>query len=144
MQFSGECFCTLSKMPIQLMRQMTIPCLSVQEMDIFIKEKCPMVYEHIGKLTFNGVILVDFAHTVIEITGLKSVIEISGILPEQYQCVLCNLIEELVNGGELSSLIESDMGKTWYGSLISTYFSGSKEGRQIKKKCKKRVMEIIV
>lgn len=126
------------------MRQMTVPSLQYSEMELFIRTNCGTVYNQISRLQkdidFN--ILIDFVYTTIEVTGLRHVIERCGILPETHQIVLGNLIDEILEREVLKEMIKTDMGKTWYGSIISSHFSGSAAGKQIRAICKKRTEKL--
>lgn len=123
---------------VTLMRQMTVPCPDILEMNQYVKVNCGTIYNYIKQLKtdIDSDLLIDFVYSVLEFTGLH------GTLPGIYQVVIQNLIDELIERGLFNELFETDMGKTWYGTTMSTYFSGNKIGKKIKHICKKRIEKI--
>lgn len=136
----GGYFCTMAT----LMRQMTVPSLQHSEMESFIHANCGGIYNQLNTLRketdYNT--LIDFVYTTIEVTGLRHVIERCGTLPEIHAIVLGNLIDEIMERGMLRELTKTDMGKTWYGSIVSSHFNGSIAGKQIRHVCKKRIEKL--
>lgn len=136
----GDSFCRMGT----LMRQMTVPSLQHCEMESFIYTNCRGIYNQLNNLRkeTDYDILIDFVYTTIELTGLRHVIELYGTLPEIHTIVLGNLIDEITERGMLKELIKRDMGKTWYGSIVSSHFNGSIAGRQIRDVCIKRLEKL--
>lgn len=126
------------------MRQMTVPSLQHCEMEMFIRTKCGGIYNQLNTLRkeIDYNILIDFVYTTIEITGLRDIIDECGTLSVIYEIVLGNLIDEIIEREMLKELTRTDMGRTWYGSIISSHFNGSAAGKQIRDICKKRIEKI--
>jgi hypothetical protein len=141
---------SLSLPTCKLMRQLTVTVPNMYEIQQILDKRCPYVLKHItqqDKTPLDNELLFDFVFTVLETTaGIGMDVfkrdTYNDIQPIKmdHQMIMVNLIDEVLERGLLADMMSCDMstGASWYGSLISTYFSNCELGRQVHEICKRR------
>ena len=117
----------------KLMRMMTIPCVSFEEMRDHLYRNAPLLHSvfvgHGGSFP-----MLDFMYIVIEKNGLSG-----GMVPTEKQRVIAEIVKNMWNSGVFDQLENADLGKIWFGSLTDTYFHNTEQGRLLDKLCREKL-----